>query len=249
MITTFHTFCNPNYTVSSGNYIKVVMEIGGVSCWYGFFSVILNMRNGKTQIGKMIYGNSNDNAVRRRNIFGVKPTQSKCFEFEDALNNADKEIGQMQLSYLKSNAKEFRKCFNELKRSFNDYQRVAHLQIEDCITIVNYIDKMVKHFNDIIYNVNASTIVPADDVIEDTNKNVIDNTRKMIKMAKIKNANGLNEFINGNFYPVVKTIGFNNALFAVVLNDMGELRSINANRVEIIDVYAEPPINEPETAL
>jgi hypothetical protein len=247
MIDKFHTFCNPNYTVSSGNYIKVVMEVGEVSCWNGFFSVILNKNNGKTQIGKMVYGNSNDNAVRRRNIFGVKPTQSKCFEFEDALNNADKEIGQTQLSYLKSNAKEFRKCFNELKRSFNDYQRVTHLPLEDCITIVNYIDKMVKHFNDIINDANASIIVPADNVIEDTN--VIDNTRKMIKMAKIKNADGLSEFINGNFYPVVKTIGFNNALFAVVLNDMGELRSINASRVEIVDVYAEPPINKPETAL
>ena len=78
---------------------------------------------------------------------------------------------------------------------------------------------------------------------------IAENVRKIIKMAKMKNADGLTEFINGNFYTIEDMVGINGKSFIVLSNEMGEKRKINANRVEIIDVYAEPPINEPETAL
>lgn len=82
-----------------------------------------------------------------------------------------------------------------------------------------------------------------------TVETIAENVRKMIKMAKMKNADGLTEFINGNFYTIEDMVGMNGKQFIVLSNEIGEKRKINASRVEIIDVYAEPPINEPETAL
>ena len=90
-------------------------------------------------------------------------------------------------------------------------------------------------------------------VYDDSNTEVdntkVDNTpqktRKYIQMAKMKNAEGLTEFINGNFYNIVKSQVFNGKTFYELKNDSGETRYINKNRLEIIEVYTEPPIAKP----
>lgn len=86
-----------------------------------------------------------------------------------------------------------------------------------------------------------------EEVIEENISNAV--VRKMVQMAKMKNADGLTEFINGNFYPIVGFEEFNNITYFTLLADNGEMRKVNKNRIEPLYVYTEPPINEPETAL
>jgi hypothetical protein len=81
--------------------------------------------------------------------------------------------------------------------------------------------------------------------IEVSNNNTpIETVRKMIQMAKMKNADGLTEFINGNFYPVVNKEYYNGIEFVTIVNDNGEERKIKINRLELIQVFNEPPINQ-----
>ena len=61
----------------------------------------------------------------------------------------------------------------------------------------------------------------------------------------MKNAEGLTEFVNGNFYNIVKSQPFNGKTFYELKNDSGETRYINKDRLEIIEVYTEPPIAKP----
>lgn len=68
--------------------------------------------------------------------------------------------------------------------------------------------------------------------------------RKTIQMAKMKNADGLTEFINGNFYAINTEDYFNGVKYYILLNENGELRKINAKRLEVLSVYDEPPEKE-----
>lgn len=64
------------------------------------------------------------------------------------------------------------------------------------------------------------------------------------KRAIMKDASGLTEFVNGNFYKVVgdaiKESRYSSR-FWKLLNDNGEERIVDASRVFVLDVYTEPP--------
>jgi hypothetical protein len=73
--------------------------------------------------------------------------------------------------------------------------------------------------------------------------------RKTIQMVKMKNADGLTEFINGNFYVMITNQFFNGKEFVILENADGEYRTVDMKRVERVTVYVEPPIKETETSL
>jgi hypothetical protein len=73
--------------------------------------------------------------------------------------------------------------------------------------------------------------------------------RKTIQMVKMKNADGLTEFINGNFYVMITNQFFNGKEFVVLENADGEYRTVDMKRVERVTVYVEPPVKETETSL
>lgn len=76
---------------------------------------------------------------------------------------------------------------------------------------------------------------------EAENVSIIENkTRNFIQMAKIINANGLNEVVNGNFYPIVDTLAFNGKGY-VTIDVNGEKRNLEKSRVNIVSVFTEKP--------
>jgi hypothetical protein len=242
MIDTYRTFINYNYVVSTGNYVKVIIEMGEGAYMKGFFSVILNPRTMKTQIGKMKYEIGTDNKIRYRNIFGQK-NHNDYLILENVIINYLNGDGHREVSLLKTYAKELKFCFKELKRSFQSYLKVDDsIQFEDVLQVNEYINKLIENFNKIINDNNYNS-----DEIEIVNNNNDDESnssfvRKTITIAKMKNADGLTEFINGNFYPVVNKEYYRSQEFYTLIADNGDERKINANRLELIEVYAEPPI-------
>lgn len=71
--------------------------------------------------------------------------------------------------------------------------------------------------------------------------NVIANTRKYIQMAKVINASGLNEIVDGNFYPIVDTPSFNGKNYVSIKINDNETRVLNQDRVKLINVFIEKP--------
>ena len=65
--------------------------------------------------------------------------------------------------------------------------------------------------------------------------------RKYIQMAKVINANGLSEVVNGNFYPIVDTPSFNGKNYITIKINDDETRVLNQDRVKLINVFIEKP--------
>lgn len=65
-------------------------------------------------------------------------------------------------------------------------------------------------------------------------------SRKKETIAFMIDSTGLNEFVNRRFYPIFA----NNSEYVTLVNEYGEHREINRNRVRILDVFAEPPFEE-----
>jgi hypothetical protein len=79
------------------------------------------------------------------------------------------------------------------------------------------------------------------DNAETENVSIVANkTRKFIQMAKIINANGLSEVVNGNFYPIVDSLAFNGKGY-VTIDVNGEKRNLEKSRVNVISVFTEKP--------
>lgn len=72
------------------------------------------------------------------------------------------------------------------------------------------------------------------------NKSVVQKIeRKTIKKAFLVNDEGLNEFAKGNFYDYVRDDGVD---FIIIKNDNGEERFLSKNRIKMVNVYSEPPV-------
>lgn len=68
--------------------------------------------------------------------------------------------------------------------------------------------------------------------------------RKKEKLAYMVDTTGLSEFAEGQFYPIIE----NNGDYYVLLNDDGEKRNIHRQRLQILEVFTEPPVEEEEFA-
>ena len=65
-----------------------------------------------------------------------------------------------------------------------------------------------------------------------------ENTRKYIQMVKMINAEGLNNVVNGNFYPIVNTVKFNDKNFVTI--KVGEDNvSVSQDRIKLVNVFAD----------
>ena len=64
------------------------------------------------------------------------------------------------------------------------------------------------------------------------------NTRRFIQMVKMINAEGLNNVVNGNFYPIVNTVKFNEKNF-VTIKVGDEDVSVLQNRVKLVNVFED----------
>ena len=78
------------------------------------------------------------------------------------------------------------------------------------------------------------------DNTETSSVSIENKTRKFIQMAKIINANGLSEVVNGNFYPIVDSLAFNGKGY-VTIDVNGEKRNLEKSRVNVISVFTEKP--------
>lgn len=69
---------------------------------------------------------------------------------------------------------------------------------------------------------------------------VVQKQRRKIRLARMVDPSGLTEFVKGHFYNIRGA----DLDFVKIENENGQIRSINLNRVELVDVFSEPPINE-----
>ena len=77
---------------------------------------------------------------------------------------------------------------------------------------------------------------------ENTNENIIQpKVREFIRMVKMINADGLNDFIKGNFYMVNDVNIYNGEKYYLLTDNRGVNHSIVENRLQIVSVYTEPP--------
>lgn len=77
---------------------------------------------------------------------------------------------------------------------------------------------------------------------ENTNENIIrPKVREFIRMAKMINADGLNDFIKGNFYMVNDVNVYNGEKYYLLTDNRGVNHSIAENRLQFVSVYTEPP--------
>ena len=65
-----------------------------------------------------------------------------------------------------------------------------------------------------------------------------DETRKYIQMVKMINAEGLNNVVNGNFYPIVNTVKFNDKNF-VIIKVGDDNVSVLQDRIKLVNVFAD----------
>ena len=87
---------------------------------------------------------------------------------------------------------------------------------------------------------NGNTEQSANTANEIPHEYVVQKQRRKSKVAYMMDCNGLNEFVKGHFYEVVG----NNGDYYTIVNEYGEQRNINRQRLRVIDVYAEPPFEE-----
>lgn len=77
---------------------------------------------------------------------------------------------------------------------------------------------------------------------ENTNENIIrPKVREFIRMAKMINADGLNDFIKGNFYMVNDVNVYDGKKYYLLTDNRGVNHSIAENRLQFVSVYTEPP--------
>lgn len=65
--------------------------------------------------------------------------------------------------------------------------------------------------------------------------------RRTKRMAFMTNNENLTEFVNGCYYKLVKEV---NCDFVTILNDANEERTVSKSRVNLVDVYDQPPFEE-----
>ena len=64
------------------------------------------------------------------------------------------------------------------------------------------------------------------------------NVRKFIQMVKMINAEGLNNVVNGNFYPIVNTVKFNEKNFVTIKVGEEDI-SVSQNRIKLVNVFVD----------
>ena len=76
-----------------------------------------------------------------------------------------------------------------------------------------------------------------------TAKEVSQSLRKTITMARMKNAEGLAEFVNGNVYRVKEKCNawLNGNGYIPLYTDNGDLRFVKEDRIDVFDQFEEPP--------
>ena len=99
--------------------------------------------------------------------------------------------------------------------------------------------RAILQFREVKTSIGADTSASAETIPQEY---VVQKSRRKEKVAFMHNSTGLNEFVKGRFYTIFAT----NGEYVTLINEYGEHREINCNRVRIMDVFAEPPFEEAE---
>ena len=203
------TYINTNYIANKTRYIKVCIEFPK----RGMFSAICNCKTNSVQIGKCVYANQ---PYKRYRIMG----QGECkmvFSIKELMKN----IGD----YSQTDIQQIRKCLINLNRSFAKYVIDDPLTYDECCEVKEFLDKMWFEFHNPCGNGNSNDNNTADD-----DKAIASDSRNLIATAKMVNANGLADFVNGNFYNIATTkngneefdvVRFNEQIYIGLLDDNG----------------------------
>jgi hypothetical protein len=186
------TYININYVANKTRYIKAVIELPQL----GMFSAIINCTTNKMQVGKNIYTSPTSRNVRQINGFG------NFVVFHNL-----KEMEQAYQWYSATEKMQIRSVLNELKRSsfkfFKDVYNSSN--ITEMEEISNHILKLNQDYNYLYKNGTLPELqdeVNADEVEVNTNEVEVNKVRTFVKVAKMINASGLTDFVNGNFYQI-----------------------------------------------
>jgi hypothetical protein len=160
--------------------------------------------------------------------------------------------------YNSDEIKQIRKCLSHLNRSFAKYiADDKKLTYDESCDVKEVIDKM---WYDFICNTTQNDDVSSAKInTQNVNKASSNDVRNLIATAKMVNADGLIDFVNGNFYTIRLNDKNGTEMFDIVqidgqsyvglLDDNGVAHYINKNRLNLLKVFAEPPKNTTEMAL
>lgn len=236
----FHT----NYTSSNTDYYtKVSVEVGNI----GLFCVVRNKHNGSLQ--------------HQRYIYAQKPCNHRWYRgnsqegFYKGLDNLDwANISDEEKRNLYD-------CVKSLRYAKTRFMSVANLSAEDFDYLNDYVNGLITDFEYLYQNGNLppqsaipiatpittptptaetqSTPISAEDTQSNATPAEKPIVRKTIQMAQMLDNKNLTEFVNGCFYRIVNNNTANQ--FIGIANDNGETRMVKRNRVNIVNIYAEPP--------
>ena len=221
-------YINTNYYSNKTRYVKVSVVIDDKSV----FSTICNLKTTKIQCQKAFY--SDTSSV----IHNIRGTGKGCLMNLDELNKIYHHLPTELQCAIES-------CFYNLFRSFRAFEKVANISIADRQEIYKYLlalDAEIKQITS--WKITTLTDKDIDNYIE-SDENVCNNDkRSVLTVAKMINADGLTEFVNGNIYQ----FNYNGQScvphkdkFYDVLDDNGVSHWLNEDRIKLIQVFTEPP--------
>ena len=177
-----------------------------------------------------------DNYVKCITKIPYALTKYLSIKNKKTLTNNDKEM-------LADVCKEFCSSITKsyLINEFKDFDSSSWTR-DDIMIFANAVNNAMKNNKStFIINDNEFIIVNDDKGKKSVKmRKLTTNTRNFIQMAKVINASGLNEVVEGNFYPIVDTPSFNGKNY-VSIDVNGEKRTLVSNRIKLVNVFTEKP--------
>ena len=221
-------YINTNYYSNKTRYVKVSVVIADKSV----FSTIFNLKTKKIQCQKAFY--SDTSGV----IHNIRGTGKGCIMNIDELKKIYHHIpNELQCA--------IELCFYHLFRSSRAFEKVANISVADMQEIYNYLLTLEARIKQI--TVEQTTILTDKDIdnyLESDENECNNDNRSVLTVAKMINADGLTEFVNGNIYQFnykgQSCVPHKNNFYDV-LDDNGVSHWLNADRIKLIQVFTEPP--------